>query len=73
MNLPLTEKEKKIFLYIRECIKANEYSPTRKEIGDEFGITPQGAQKFINKLVQKGFIRLSKQRKARPTRNIVLK
>lgn len=73
INLPLTKREEDIFAYILGYIVDNGYSPTRQELGDKFEITPQGAQKFVQALIDKGKIRAVKQRgKLRTPRNIVI-
>ena len=73
VNLPLTKKEEDVFVYLLGYIVDYGYSPTRQEVGNKFEITPQGAQKFIQSLIDKGKIKTVKQRgKHRTTRNIVI-
>lgn len=73
MNLPLTEREEEVLAYILGYVVDYGYSPTRQEIGDRFNITPQGAQKFVRGLIDKGRIKVVKQRgKKRSFRNIVI-
>ncbi|NCD40587.1 MAG: hypothetical protein EOL88_00695 [Bacteroidia bacterium] len=72
VNLPLTSREEDIFAYILGYIVDNNYSPTRQEIADKFSISPTGAQKFIQSLIDKGRIRVIKKKGGRVWRNIVL-
>ena len=54
----LTHKEENILAYILGYLEDNEYPPTRKEIGDRFGMTKQGADHYIISLKNKGRIKL---------------
>lgn len=69
-TLPLTEREAEVLTFIRKYQKRKRYSPTRKEIGEKFDITPQGAHNFLNALVRKNAIRIAKNNGKRITRNI---
>lgn len=71
-HLPLTEREEDIFAYILGYVVDNRFSPTRQEIADRFEITPQGVQKFIQSLEDKGRIITVKSNGKRIARNIVI-
>jgi len=71
-HLPLTEREQEVFAYILGYIVDNGYSPTRQEIANKFEFTPQGAQKFVQSLVDKGRIVIIKHGKSNIARNIVI-
>lgn len=73
INLPLTKREEDVFAFILGYIVDNEFSPTRQEIADEFMISVQGAQKFVQNLINKGKVRTIKQRgKQRTHRNLMI-
>ena len=71
-KLPLTKREEDIFAYILGYIVDNEYSPTRQEIADQFGITPMGAQKFVKVLEAKGKVKILKKKNGLIKRNITI-
>ena len=52
----LTEKQHEVLVYIKDFIKINQFAPTRKEIGDAFGVAPNAAQERVVALVKKGAI-----------------
>jgi repressor LexA len=53
----LTEKQRRIYEFIREKIEARGYPPTVREIGLAFSIqSPNGVMCHLNALVTKGFI-----------------
>ena len=58
--LPLTEKEKKVYEFIKEFIQANGYSPSTREIASFFNIAPKNAHKHLKNLEEKGYIRRTK-------------
>jgi SOS-response transcriptional repressor LexA len=58
-KLPLTTREEEILAYIYGYIDDNHYSPTRKEIADKFKMSAQGAQHFIQQLIEKNKIKIS--------------
>lgn len=68
MPLPLTKKEEDVLVYIYGYMTDHEYSPTREEISDHFNFTPQNASYYVNQLVNKGKIKISKGK----IRNIVI-
>jgi len=70
-RLPLTEKENQVLDFILNYIATFGYSPTRKEIGDKFKITPQGGQKFVMALISKGQLKTIQEENKRLSRNIV--
>jgi repressor LexA len=65
----LTEKQKRIYDFIRSKIETRGYGPTVREIGEGFGIqSPNGVMCHLNALVKKGLI----TRKGRSARAIQL-
>lgn len=60
----LTEKQDKIFNFIKNEIRESGYPPTVREIGEEFGITVKGAYDHVKAIEKKGFIR-TEQNKSR--------
>lgn len=57
MNIYLTKRQKEVYDFIRSYRERNGYSPTQREIADQFGWSSLGTvQKFLNSLIQKGFI-----------------
>jgi repressor LexA len=53
----LTDKQRKVYEFIREKIESRGYPPTVREIGDAFGIkSPNGVMCHLNALVKKGLI-----------------
>lgn len=72
INLPLTKREEDVFAYILGYIVDNKWAPTRQEIATHFGITPPGAQKFIQALEDKGRIVTIKEDGKRIARNIAV-
>ncbi len=54
---PLTEKQKAVYDYIRECIQAAHCPPTVRQIADHFGIrSPKGVTDHLAMLERKGWI-----------------
>ncbi len=53
----LTEKQLRIFNFIKEAIETSGYPPTVREIGDRFGITVKGAYDHLKAIEKKGYIR----------------
>jgi repressor LexA len=53
----ITERQTEILSYIEKFIGDNGYSPTFKEIGDHFHITPKGAYDHITYMIKKGFVK----------------
>lgn len=64
----LTKRQSEILDYISSSIITGGISPSLKEIGDRFGISPEGAYYFVKALEKKGCIRLDRNKK----RNITL-
>jgi repressor LexA len=53
----LTQKQRKIYDFIKSKIESRGYGPTVREIGDGFGIkSPNGVMCHLNALVSKGLI-----------------
>ena len=59
MGKPMTDKQFKIFAFIREFIDARGFPPTMRDIGQTFGITPKGAYDHIKAIEKKGFVSCS--------------
>lgn len=55
----MTEKQEKIFLWIRSFIELNKFPPTRQEIGSAFSIAPNGVQCHLEAIERKGFLTLT--------------
>ena len=53
----LTEKQKKILVYVDEYSKEQGYPPTFREVGEYFDITPRGAQEHLKAIEKKGYVR----------------
>lgn len=54
---PLTEKQQAILKFIMSYIAANNYPPSIREIGDDFGIqSTNGVFDHLNALARKGYI-----------------
>ena len=52
----LTENQKGVLRFIIKYMKENNYPPTLREIGDEFGYFPKGVFDYLWALRKKGFI-----------------
>lgn len=57
MAKKLTEKQEKIFSFIKNCIHNTGLPPTVREIGEEFKITVKGAYDHLKAIEKKGYIR----------------
>lgn len=58
-----TERQRAIYGYIRDFIKAHGYAPTVRDIGREFGIRcPNGVLSNLRALERKGLIRRGEQK-----------
>lgn len=57
MSRDLTDKQQKIYEYIRSRIHDSGIPPTVREIGDNFNITVKGAYDHLKAIEKKGFIR----------------
>lgn len=66
MSGKVTEKEKKVYQFIKEYIEENSYSPTVREIQDKFGLKSSStAHRYIKTLSAKGLIdRTTKRNRA---------
>ncbi len=52
----LTKRQAEIFTFIKASIKENGMAPTSTEIGEHFGIWPNGAWLHIKALLKKGAV-----------------
>lgn len=58
----LTDRQRKVYMFIRDLIHSRGYGPTVREIGDEFEIaSPNGVMCHLRALERKGLIRRSKR------------
>jgi repressor LexA len=64
MRRIITVKQLKVLNFIKTFIEENSYSPSIREIADNFSISAKGAQDNVNALRRKGYIR-SEYRKPR--------
>lgn len=65
----MTDRQADIYQFICDTLKKNTYSPTVREIGEEFGIrSPNGVVAHLRALERKGMI----TRQARMSRSIRL-
>jgi len=55
---PITPKEYAVYSFIKQFLVDYNKSPTRREIGEAFSITIQGADYFVQKLKKKKIINL---------------
>ena len=59
MKKELTERQNKIYQFIKEYIDFNSYPPTYREIGTKFGISSTfGVKRHIDALIKKGFLNI---------------
>lgn len=70
---PLTTRQTSILAFIRDHIATNNYAPTVREIGAQFGITPNGVAVNLKALERKGWIEFGRagRRKLARTMRIV--
>ena len=63
----LTARQAEIFNYIKSYIKTEGMSPTSVEVGEHFGMYPNGAYAHIKALIKKGAleVKLGKMRSMR--------
>jgi len=55
----LTERQKKILLFIKNHMRVKQYPPTRREIMKAFGIKGYfSIHRHLNAMMQKGYIKL---------------
>ena len=52
----LTPRQNRIFKYVRDNIKRENYTPSTREIGKRFGISPSGVVHHLQLIEEKGFI-----------------
>jgi len=53
----LTDRQIEILEFVRGFISENGYSPSIREISNNFNITPKGAQEHIIAIEKKGYIK----------------
>ena len=55
--LPLTERQREIYEYIRKRVTEDHRPPTVREIGEAFGISStNGVRSVIGALIRKGYV-----------------
>lgn len=54
----LTDRQKCIYLYIRQCCLIRRLPPSRREIAEKFGINHHAIVGHLERLERKGVIRL---------------
>jgi repressor LexA len=64
MAKQLTDKQEKIYEFIKGSIKNSGFPPTVREIGDRFNITVKGAYDHVKAIEKKGYIK-TEQNKSR--------
>lgn len=57
--LQLTETQKRVLEFLKDCVKRQGYPPTVREIGEHFRILWPAARKHLQALEKKGFIRVN--------------
>jgi repressor LexA len=62
MRKALTEKQEKIFSFIKETIRKSGIPPTVREIGDRFNITVKGAYDHLKAIEKKQYIRCGRNK-----------
>jgi repressor LexA len=61
MVLELTEKQRKVFEFIKEYVLKSRFAPSAKEIAEQFGIAEKNAFYYLDVLERKGYIRRRKK------------
>lgn len=57
--MELTEKQRRVFGFIRRCIRQRGFGPSVRELMEEFGFrSPRTAAKYLEALQKKGLIRI---------------
>ncbi len=64
----MTSRQKEIYRFLEDFIEREGYSPSIREVGEHFGMSPMGARDHLQALEKKGFI----QSGANTSRSIVL-
>ena len=72
MSRKITERQAQILIFIDNFITQNKYSPTVREIGGHFCMSPKGAHDHVKALERKGCI-TSEHKKSRTIQIIVKK
>ena len=55
--IPLTATQIKVLRFLARCVRESGVPPSYRELGAEFGWTPNGVAWHLVKLEQKGFIK----------------
>lgn len=58
----LTDRQNKIYEFIKNTIRDSGFPPTVREIGDQFGITVKGAYDHLKAIEKKGFIKTAQNK-----------
>ena len=66
----LTPRQNRIFKYVRDSIKRENCTPSTREIGKRFGISPSGVVHHLQLIEEKGFI-ARQSRKSRSVKILV--
>lgn len=57
MRIPMTDRQKEVFDFIKSFIDKNKYPPSIRDIGKEFNITVKGSFDHIRAIEKKGWIK----------------
>lgn len=57
MEIPLTDKQRKVLSFLRESTRSRSFAPTAREVADRFGIAEKNAFYYLDLLERKGYIR----------------
>lgn len=52
----LTERQYEVYVWIKKFINKHGWSPSNKQIGEEFGIASSTANEITNRIVHRGFL-----------------
>ncbi|HPK57615.1 MAG TPA: ArsR family transcriptional regulator [Spirochaetota bacterium] len=52
----LTEKQEAIYIFVKDFIALNNYSPSFREIADKFSMTSKGISDHLKCIKKKGYI-----------------
>jgi len=61
-KLPLTPKQLRVLIFIRDFTHARGYAPTMQELADEFGVSKVTVFEHIGALQKKGYLRRSRHK-----------
>ncbi len=65
---PLTQRQREVLNFILKFFPNEQRMPSVREIGEHFGISPNGVTAHLQALAKKGFIAMPEQQKARAIR-----